>query len=166
MVGRSVGPACTIVASRRGEVAAVGEEEMRVAGWPTRKPMARVSPAASKATLRRLIHDGTILLLCKVVWGRVWGVGMTHTMVFRLRPPASFAVVVEWRKEHMKRGQAEDPKLGKGRVLVAVLVVVPVVVCRGAKERLSKTMAPSKTRTRTSVSADEMMMRGGPLLGA
>jgi len=90
LVGSSVGPACTMVASRRGEVAAVGEEEMRVAGWPTRKPRARESPAASKATLRRLLRDGTILLACVVVRGEGTGnVGMTHTIWCRGRPPAS-----------------------------------------------------------------------------
>jgi len=90
-----------MVASRRGKVApVVGEEEMRVAGWPTKNPMARVSPPASKATLRRLFRDGTMFALCIGVWGRVRCVGMNDAYdwcsSFDLLPPC--CVVVEWRK--------------------------------------------------------------------
>jgi len=65
-VGRSVGPACTTVASRWNEVARV-EEGMGMAGRPTRKPKARESPVVSKNTLRRLFCDGIILHPCLFV---------------------------------------------------------------------------------------------------
>ena len=74
---------------------------------------------------------------------------MTHTMVFQLRPPASFAALW-WSggKERRTTGTQGSQEENKNVVVVLVLVVVPVLVCGGVERCLSKSgTRGSRTRT-------------------